>query len=144
LTRTHQQLSLEIIYEVTNSTLTLGASLSLVASGFSDSNAVPNFDSYAGEHRQRCPAPGGDDHIGGRKPTCGGWGVIRPAAGEVQFPDVGPDARIVMSLGTVLALRGGGDRPGHPECPEEHWDRSLDRQPPFEMVEAPGVALRAR
>jgi hypothetical protein len=72
------------------------------------------------------------------------WGVIRPAAGEVQFPDVGPDARIVMSLGTVLALRGGGDRPGHPECSEEHWDRSLDRQPPFEMVEAPGVALRAR
>src|ERR1019366_2924964 len=62
----------------------------------------------------------------------------------VRFPDVGPDARIVMSLGNVLALRGGGDRPGHPECSEEHWDRSLDRQPPFEMVEAPGVALRAR
>ena len=69
MTRTHHQLSLEIIYEVTNSTLTLGASLSLVAWGFSDSNAVPNVDSYAGEHRQRCPAPGGDDHIGGRKPT---------------------------------------------------------------------------
>jgi len=34
VTRTHQQLSLEIIYEVTNRTLTLGANLSLVAWGF--------------------------------------------------------------------------------------------------------------
>ena len=33
MTRTYQPLSLEIIYEVTNSTLTLGASLSLVAWG---------------------------------------------------------------------------------------------------------------
>ena len=38
MTRTHQQLSLEIIYEVTNSTLTLGAILSLVAWGFRDRN----------------------------------------------------------------------------------------------------------
>jgi hypothetical protein len=37
VTRSHQQLSLEIIYEVTNSTLTLGASLAMVAWGFRDS-----------------------------------------------------------------------------------------------------------
>ena len=32
--------------------------------------------------------------------------------------------------------------PGHPECSEEHWGQ-VTGQPPFEMVEAPGVALRA-
>ena len=38
VTRTHQQLSLKIIYEVTNSTLTLGASLSIVAWRFRKRN----------------------------------------------------------------------------------------------------------
>ena len=38
VTRTHQQLSLKIIYEVTNSTLKLGASLSIVAWRFRKRN----------------------------------------------------------------------------------------------------------
>jgi hypothetical protein len=45
VTRTYQPLSLKIIYEVTNCTLTLGASLSLVAWGFPDRNLVTAFSS---------------------------------------------------------------------------------------------------
>jgi hypothetical protein len=37
--------------------------------GSRNSNAAPTFARYASEHRRHCPAPRGDDHIGGRKPT---------------------------------------------------------------------------
>jgi hypothetical protein len=54
VTRTHQQLSLEIIYEVTNSTLALGASLSLVAWGFIGRNWVSKrYGVYLANRRAR-------------------------------------------------------------------------------------------
>src|ERR1019366_3314611 len=45
------------------------AGVLLVGRGFRNSNAAPTFARYASEHRRHCPAPRGDDHIGGRKPT---------------------------------------------------------------------------
>jgi hypothetical protein len=56
--------------------------LCVCSRGYINKSPVPAFERCASDQRQRRLALGGDDHIGGRKPT---WGVIRPNFPERRF-----------------------------------------------------------